>query len=412
MIGKIKSLFSKDSFVEITKINKTENSIDVEFNTSEDINQYLKEKNLFIEYLKIEEDLTDCPDGICVIPAVANLLPLAWFFDFKLIINELDKNFYESISQIKKGYEKMYPFVEFKGKVIVKNVIDYIYRSYDTSVLLFSQGIDSMNSFVNHADENLHLTTIHGSDIPLDKVEGWNRLASKLDEFANQFGCENSFIKSNFRRCMNYSFLNEILPKPMKDNWWHQFQHGIGIISHAAIIAYVKKSKRIYMASTHSETIAKSLDVDYVRCASSPIIDNNFRFAGCEVIHDGYEYRRIDKLENIINYSKSNKPLKLRVCFTSKDGDNCSMCEKCSRCICGLISFGEDPNDYGFDVDSETLPQINHNLDYLLSGREKKGWRQHNYRSYYWINIQNNFKKSDIDFSDNDEISWILDYDF
>lgn len=415
MKGKFKSIFNKfssNSFIEITEIIKTDNSIDIKFKTSPDLDQFLKEKHHYIEYLKLDYDLRECPDSICVIPSVSNLLPVVWFFDIKLIVDELDKSFYESIDDIKKGYQKMFPFIKFKGKIAVNELVDNEYVPKDNSVMLFSQGLDSLNTFVNHEDENLHLTTIHGSDIPLSKTEGLNYLSKTIDEFAEKYGCENSFIRSNFRRCMNYPNLDNELPKNMKKSWWHQFQHGIGILSHAVIIAYEKQSKHIYMASTHSEYIADYLDVDYVPCASSPIIDNYFRFASGTVIHDGYEYRRIEKLKNIIDYSKDHGAMNLRVCFISNDGDNCSSCEKCSRSIFGLISEGENPNEYGFEVNESKLIEIKDNLDMLMDGEEKRGWRRQDYRPYYWINIQKNFQKNEDEFRDNDSLNWILDYEF
>lgn len=166
------------------------------------------------------------------------------------------------------------------------------------------------------------------------------------------------------------------------------------------------------MASTHSEYIANYLNVDYVPCASSPIIDNRFKFAGGDVIHDGYEYKRIEKLKNVIDYSKTHGAMNLRVCFISNDGNNCSSCEKCSRSIFGLISEGENPNDYGFDVNDEKLYEIKDNLDLLMDGNEKRGWRRQDYRPYYWINIQKNFQKNQKEFADNDALNWILDYEF
>ena len=415
MRKKFKAIFNKfsnNSFIEITDITKTNNKIDIKFKFSPDLKEFLKEKHHRIEYLKLDYDVCDCPNSICVIPAVSNLLPLVWFFDVKLIVNELDKTFYESIDDIKRGFQHLFPFIKFKGKVIVNSLVDNEYEPEDNSVVLFSHGIDSLNTFVNHENENLHLTTIHGSDIPLSKVEGLNNLSKMMDEFASKYGCENSFIRSNFRRYLNYPNLNEELPMNMKRNWWHQFQHGIGILSHAVIIAYGKKSKYIYMASTHSQDIANFLDVDYVPCASSPLIDNNFRFASCSVIHDGYEYKRLDKLKNIIEFSKNNGPVNLRVCFISNDGNNCSSCEKCSRSIFGLASEGENPNEYGFEVYDDKYIEVKENLDSLRDGNEKRGWRKQDYRSYYWINIQNNFRENykKEDFGEN--INWIFDYEF
>lgn len=149
---------------------------------------------------------------------------------------------------------------------------------------------------------------------------------------------------------LNNTQLNNALPDGMKKSWWHQFQHGIGIISHATIIAYLLKSENILIASSLSKASAKFENLKYNPIASSPVIDNNFKFAACRTIHDGYEFERIDKLRNTVSYSRENEPIFLRVCFTSQNGDNCSECDKCSRSILGLISENENPNGYGFDV--------------------------------------------------------------
>jgi len=44
--------------------------------------------------------------------------------------------------------------------------------------------------------------------------------------------------------------------------------------------------------------------------------------------------------------------LKLRVCWKGDNGDNCNHCEKCLRIIVNLILEGEDPKDYGFNLEN------------------------------------------------------------
>ncbi len=43
---------------------------------------------------------------------------------------------------------------------------------------------------------------------------------------------------------------------------------------------------------------------------------------------------------------------KLRVCWITSGGKNCSQCEKCLRTLYGLMAEGEDPTHYGFDLSS------------------------------------------------------------
>ena len=76
------------------------------------------------------------------------------------------------------------------------------------------------------------------------------------------------------------------------------------------------------------------------------------------------------------------------------------------------MSEGENPNNYGFDVDDEKLFEIKGNIDMLMDGNEKRGWRMQDYRPYYWVNIQNNFQKNQDDLQVSDAVNWILDYEF
>lgn len=414
MFNSIKSLLKRDNsrFIKIDSIEKTSDSIKVNFSFCEEISKYFRQNFQKIQYLKLNHDLTNIPDGIAIIPFVSNVLPIIWFFDLKLIIDEIDKNFFESIDDIKKGYKLLFPFIDFKGEVICKNTKDFSYTAQNNSVAMFSQGLDSINTVINNLDKNLSLLTLHGSDIPLDKTEGWNNLSGIIDEFAESVNVKNYYAKSNFRRMLNNTQLNNALPDGMKKSWWHQFQHGIGIISHATIIAYLLKSKNILIASSLSKASAKFENLKYNPIESSPIIDNNFKFAACRTIHDGYEFERIDKLRNTVSYSRENEPIFLRVCFTSQNGDNCSVCDKCSRSILGLISENENPNGYGFDVCDETLLGIRANLDDLKNGVEKKGWYFRNFRPYFWIDLQNNFQKNAEKYDFDENVKWILDYDF
>lgn len=284
-------------FIKIDSIEKTSNSIEVRFSYSENISKFFRQDFQKIKYIKLDYDLSKIPDGIAIIPFVSNVLPIIWFFDLKLIVNEIDKNFYESIADIKKGYELLFPFIDFKGEITSKNLKDFSYPAENNSIALFSQGLDSINTVINNLDKNLSLLTLHGSDIPLDKTEGWNNLEGIIDEFAESVNVKNYYAKSNFRRMLNNRQLNQALPEGMKKSWWHQFQHGIAIISHATIPAYLFKSENILMASSLSKASAGFENLEYNPIASSPVIDNNFKFASCKTIHDGYEFERIDKLK-------------------------------------------------------------------------------------------------------------------
>ena len=57
-----------------------------------------------------------------------------------------------------------------------------------------------------------------------------------------------------------------------------------------------------------------------------------------------------------------NVPVKLRVCWESRGGENCCHCEKCYRTILGLIAEGADPNDYGFIWNSDSVKKCKRDM--------------------------------------------------
>ena len=185
-------------------------------------------------------------------------------------------------------------------------------------------------------------------------------------------------VKSFLRYFINEQELNKRISI---DNWWHGYQHGIGIICHAAPISYLQNKRIIYFASSYALAYKGK-----VTCASDPSIDNFVRFGDSLVIHDGYEYTRQDKLANIVRFSIGNKKkIDLRVCWENKGGTNCCNCEKCWRTILGIYSLNDDPRKYGFKYKefAEIAKKIFSN-QYLLRSN----------RFYFYLDIQKSMRKN------------------
>lgn len=406
VLKKIENIFFNRSFIKLKIIEKNVESISYSIDISDDLNVYFKGFTHKIEIEKNDEEynLKDIPDGIAIIPVLTNVLPLAWFFNSKLIIDELDETFYNSLKNIKSGYQELFPNIDFKGKIKVNNIVNYTYVPNNENLILFSNGLDSLFTLTQNINQNNHLFTLNGSDISLKEKDGWNKIVTTITDFSKKVHCSNSFLNSNFREYLNYDELNQILGNYAIANWWHQFQHGIAILGHSAIIAYLRKSKNIFIASTYSDEEAKFFNKAFIPCASSPNIDNEFKFAGCEVIHDGYTFKRLDKIKKVISFSKENNiNIILRVCWVSTHGDNCSICDKCSRSIMSLFSLNEDPKDYGFNINDNTLTNIRNNL---------VNWTKNSLVLFDWITIQNNFKMNEEYWRKQDDFKWFLDYKF
>lgn len=385
-----------NSIIKINNINVDNNSIKIEIDASGKVKRFLKEKIMYIEYNK---EIKNLPKGIAVIPLLTNILPIAWFSDSEIIVEELDKTFYEAIDKIKIGYKNMHLGADFNGKITVKKIVNYKYEPLDKSATFFSGGVDSLATLINRLDEKPALITVWGSDIKVGNTEGWDKVKREVVNFGTDRGLDNWLIKSNFREVVNEIELDKAYQSKMNDGWWHGAQHGIGLIGLAIPLAYVNKLKTLYIPSTFTEKDG------HVSCASYPTIDNNVAFAGGKVLHEGFENTRQNKINIISRYIKEKEEnLFIRVCWQSTDGKNCSECEKCSRTIMGLISQKINPNNHGFTITQNTLNYIENNW--------KNKWILPNRSIRAWIDIKNEFLKNKDKWQKDKNINWILDFDF
>lgn len=356
---------------------------------------FVLENKLFIEY---SIQLTNLPKSVAVIPLIANILPIAWIYNAEIIVDELDKDFFCSIDEFKKGYKEMYPMISFQGKVTVNQLIENTNHESNGVMAFFSGGVDAFNTLVQHVEERPTLVTLWGADVKLDDYEGWSNVEKHIQDTSSEFGIDSIIVKSGFRVFINEGVLHTKVLKLCGDGWWHGFQHGIGIYSHAAPIAYLLCKKTVYFASSFT-----AADKGKVTCASDPTIDNYVRFCGANVVHDGYEYTRQMKVHNIAHFSRDNNiKIALRVCWESKGGSNCCMCEKCWRTMLALYAEGFDPHDFGFEYDNRRLARL---------ARKMKISESKMFTALRYEPIQDTMKKNVSKESLPKEIRWFYDVD-
>jgi hypothetical protein len=321
--------------------------------------KYFSEEVFF--WYEYSSSILNTPKSIAVIPFLCNILPIAWICDAEINLEEVDKTFYDSIEQFKVGYIQMYKNINFKGHLYFKKIIDNFYDYKKTSATLFSGGVDAFSTLISNFNEKPDLITIWGADIHINNEKGWNNTINQIEKTSKDFGLKTIYIKSNFRLIINESRLDQLVKKS-GDGWWHGFQHGIGLIGHSAPYAYKENIQKIYIASSFTV-----LDKGIVTCASDPSIDNFLKFGSTNVSHDGYEYTRQKKVENICEFSRNeNKKLFLRVCFKTSTGENCCRCEKCYRTMFSILAEGGEPNDFGFQYESRNLGIIKTDLKHKI----------------------------------------------
>lgn len=407
---------AEESYIKITEVSIDKNRINYKFETSKDMDKYFLRKHMFVEYINRPNiDLNSIPESILVIPLFTNLLPVAWLCNCTLKVNSLDETLYNSLDSIKNGYCEMYPELSFKGDIQVKNLEKNTYEYKHESICLFTYGVDSLTTVLRHINEKPLLATVWGADIHLKLSDAWGVLSSKVSSFSKEFNLENIYIKSDFRQFLDTNgTLNDfLLVLDNSGNWWYAIQHGIALLGQVSILAYYYRVKHIFIASSHSYTENKFIDKEIVPCASSPTLDNLFKFASCSAIHDAYELSRPDKLDVIMDYSKKNNvKFNLHVCWHSKTGENCGVCEKCARTLMYILAKKGDPEDYGFTVNDENLAKIGRDFKNVVYNHENlPGWSLHPVTLSYWVRNQEVFME-DYDYWKNTPVSWIFDIDF
>lgn len=373
------------------------NRVEISYHVEGEIQKYFyeeKEPVFWVEYSKAVEGI---PLGIAVIPFVVNVLPIVWLSDATLEVDELDKAFHDNIIHFKKGYIDMYPMLDFKGNIQVKRICETSNKSFGGVATFFSGGVDAFATLIAHAAEKPVLLTVWGADIKHDDLEGWKNVLSHTEATVGLFGVDSIQIKSNFRYFINESALSSFVKKS-GDGWWHGFQHGIGLIGHAAPIAVKYGLYKVYIASSYTQQ-----DRGLVTCASDPTIDNFVHYGCCQTVHDQYEYSRQEKIQHICEYvKKSGKQISLRVCWQSSGGENCCLCEKCYRTMMGLLAEGEDISKYGFKY----VPWQ------VVSNDIKKKLILSSIVQGLWKDIQKRFVENRKTIPQFKELEWIYDYDF
>ena len=342
----------KKNRIILNNIDITENRIEYNYNIDGEWAEcFSLEQSFFVEYNN--SDIMNVPKSIAVIPFLGSVLPMAWVCDAEVVIPECDKDFIDNIDDVKNGYINMFPGFNFGGCLNVEKVIDNSRDSLDGVMSLFSGGVDAFNTLTMHADEKLILLSLWGADVKLTDEAGWNIVSEHLKQTAKDFNIDCVEAKTSFRRFLKEGKLDKVVSSS-GDGWWHGFQHGMGIITHAAPIAYLRDVKTVYIASSFT-----AADKGNYTCASDPTIDNHIRFGGSSVCHDGYEFARQQKIHNIVEFcKKTGKSISLRVCWESSGGSNCCECEKCWRTILGIIAEKQDPRKFGFEYTDNSFKKL------------------------------------------------------
>ncbi|WP_157972327.1 hypothetical protein [Saliphagus sp. LR7] len=301
-------------------------------------------------------DVSSLPDNILVIPALTTLVPVAWAESADIYVSELDRTFYYTLYALQAAWKEVPTKFGPTGDIYFGNLVEnHQPEAGSKSALLFSGGVDSHYSYVEHRQEDPLLVTIHGSDISLDSPEEFNQVKNHVEEFATPRGLDQLSIASNHREILEYPLLDHYYRSNVSRGWWATLQYGLGMIGLCAPLVGTDEIDTVYVSSGHQDFELEP--------AIHPRLIEQLEWANAHAELVGEGITRQDKLEQISEYIRSDdRPIHIRSCFRHHDAQNCMECEKCSRTALGLLFTGVDPCEHGYPLDATTLEDIRRKL--------------------------------------------------
>lgn len=313
------------------------------------INKNFKKKyltsNFFVEYGD-DINLEQFDYSLQTLPFILNVLSLVWISGDDYQIEEMDEELYYSLKRIKKVFKIMYPKTRWKGRLIPKKLVSHepLPKASDKIALLFSGGLDSTVSSFYHRDTPQLLITAWGqSCLPLDEQPLWEKVHKKMLDFAQRYGHENAFLKSNFYYFLDLSKLKKLSPEIV--TWRINAIEDIGWTGLIAPILATKGITSLYIAASEHWHVPFG-------SAMNPYIDGNIRYAGMRVHHDLFSMSRFDKITYLVDLCTRGIVEKPQLLICQKPGDiiNCTACEKCCLTSVLFIAAGAQPHEYGIPL--------------------------------------------------------------
>lgn len=183
----------------------------------------------------------------------------------------------------------------------------------DGAVSFFSGGVDSMFTLLKRREEISHVIYIQGFDFRVDDAS-----------FRTAFERNASFVRG---------FGKTVIPVGTNSNAFG-YHHNLSILltqgSALASIALLLGFPRTYVSSAYSYS-------QLVPLGSHPLTDPLWSTEGIEIIHEGAEARRVDK---VIEIAENPSALANLLVCAHDVTRNCGHCEKCLRTMVPLQLLG------------------------------------------------------------------------
>lgn len=370
--------------------------VDYKYKAPEILQKYIKGVPLFVEF---PCDMTSVPMSILAIPFVGIMATVTMLLNVEIQVPVLEKSFMDCMEKLSKVYAKMYPDSGLKIDVFADNVTKTKNCSGGaSSALFFTGGVDATSALIGLLDEKPILVNIWGGDLRLTDEDSHRELEQYLDTITEYLDLDYCFIKTNAREMFCENELEELtigcVGKALNHGWWATIAHTLSMTSATIPWLLNENVSKIYFGSSYQEGKA-TYDANNIELLHAMASEHY----GIECADINLE--RNDKVTKIVRWKQETKaPIQLKVCWKRVAGKNCSSCEKCYRTILNILSNHGNPNEFGFEVDTNVLLGI------------KKYLETHRVGTAFWKPIQDAFVADEEYWRTKSEISWILDVKF
>lgn len=221
----------------------------------------------------------------------------------------------------------------------------------------FTGGVDSFYTLLKNKPAVNGLVNVHGFDVQLSDEHTYGTLLASLKKTSRHYKKRLTIVETNLREFSN------------KYCKWGDLYHGAALASVALLLS--KRYGLLLLPSTHSYA-------DLLPWGSHALVDHLWSTEYLDIVHDGAEATRFEKLQFI---SSSSFILdNLTVCWQSPDKKeghrNCSKCEKCIRTMIALEALGklESGTSFSYPLSPGAIKRINirntNDLAFLLENYE------------------------------------------
>jgi len=415
---------SRSNGVSVTSVRVDGSRLECSLDARGAVSRFLTGEDLYVEY---DVDLSEVPESVLTVPLLAQVCPVAWTVGAEVRVPTVDRRFLDSLRRVGTALCEMYPSFMRGGRVVARDAptadtddaaTTTTERNHEQSNsgenagMLFTGGGDSLATYIRHREEDPTLINVRGWLVGADD-DRWSDVAARIEAYGERFGAEVQFVRSNMLDVLDSSALSIYFSDDYPGGWYSAVGGGLGLVGLCAPLTAATGLDRLYVAATHWAGVTGPSDYDHwdgpaMPWGSHPAIDNEIAWDGTEVVHDGFELTRQERVEVIADYVADEQPgLQVRACESSPTGDNCNDCEKCFRTALGLAFAGLDPTDHGFALDAPDFARARRHL-------ETGAWLPDQQEHLYWEEFGHLAAERDslpID-DDRTTLRWLRETDF